>query len=78
MTTRSWLLIVINGAIKRGETLIKDKTDMASLLMSVGNITGFCLGAQDGNVTTTNMGQNILDCPQVTSGGFLFVKVKCN
>ena len=36
---------------------------MASLLMSVGNITGFCLGAQDGNVTTTNMGQNILDCP---------------
>ena len=51
---------------------------MTSLLMSVGNTTGFCLGAQDGNVTTTNMGQNILDCPQVTSGGFLFVKVKCN
>ena len=45
----------------------------------MGNITGFCKGAQDGNVTTTTlMGQNILDCPQVTSGGFLFVKAKYN
>ena len=29
------------------------------------------MGAKDGNVTTTaSMMQNILDCPQVTSGGF--------
>ena len=79
MTTRSKLLIVVNGPVKRGETLIRDKTDIVSLLLSMGNITGFCMGAQDGNVTTTSlMGQNILDCPQVTSGGFLFVKAKCN
>ena len=37
------------------------------------------MGAQDGNVTTsTPIVENILDCSQVTSGGFLFVKAKYN
>ena len=45
----------------------------------MGNITGFWKGAQDGNVTTSSpIVENILDCPQVTSGGFLFVKAKYN
>ena len=79
MTTRSYLLIVINGIIKSGESLKTERTDIKSLLLSMGNITGFCRGAQDGNVTTTTlMGQNILDCPQVTSGGLLFVKANYN
>ena len=79
MTTRSYLLIVINGIIKSGESLKTERTDIKSLLLSMGNITGFCWGAQDGNVTTTTlMGQNILDCPQVTSGGLLFVKANYN
>ena len=65
--------------MKRGETLINNKTEIVSLLLSMGNIAGFWKGAQDGKVTsTTLMGQNILDCPQVTSGGFLFVKAKYN
>ena len=41
--------------IKSRETLINEKTDIVSLLLSVGNINGFCLGAEDGNVTTTNI-----------------------
>ena len=70
-------MIVINSIVKSGEAV--QETDFMSLLLSVGNITGFCMGAQDGNVTTTTlMGQNILDCPQVTSGGFLFIKAKYN
>ena len=31
MTTQRWLLIVINGGIENGETLIKEKTDIESL-----------------------------------------------
>ena len=55
------------------------KADIESLLLSLGNISGICMGTQDGNVTTTaSMMQKILDCPQVTSGGFLFVKAKYN
>ena len=56
-----------------------EKADIDSLLLSLGNISGIFMGTQDGNVTTTaSMMQNILDCPQVTSGGFLFVKAKYN
>ena len=62
-----------------GILLFWKKTDTESLLMSMGNITGVLKGAQDGNVTTsTLMMQNILIYPQVTSGGFLFVKAKYN
>ena len=62
-----------------GILLFWKKTDTESLLMSMGNITGVLKGAQDGNVTTsTSMMQNILIYPQVTSGGFLFVKAKYN
>ena len=62
-----------------GILLFWKKTDIESLLMSMGNITGVLKGAQDGNVTTsTSMVQNILIYPQVTSGGFLFVKAKYN
>ena len=72
-------MIVINGGIKCGDTLTLEKTDIESLLMSMGNITGVLKGAQDGNVTTSaSMVQNILIYPQVTSGGFLFVKAKYN
>ena len=62
-----------------GILLFWKKTDIESLLMSMGNITGVLKGAQDGKVTTsTSMVQNILIYPQVTSGGFLFVKAKYN
>ena len=79
MTSRSLLLIVISGVIKSGYTLIVEKVGIETLLLSLGNIPGICMGAKDGNVTTTaSMMQNILDCPQVTSGGFLFVMAKYN
>ena len=56
-----------------------EKADIETLLLSLRIISGICMRAQDGNVTTTaSMMQNILDCPQVTSGGFLFVKAKYN
>ena len=68
-----------HGVVKSGDTLIVEKADIESLLLSLGNISGIFMGTQDGNVTTTaSIMQNILDCPQVTSGGFLFVKAKYN
>ena len=51
-------------------------TPFVITLMSIRNITGQFLGAQDGNVTTGT--ENILNCQQGTSGGFLFVKAKYN
>ena len=45
MTTRSYLLIVINGIIKSGESLKTERTDIKSLLLSMGNITGFLSGS---------------------------------
>ena len=62
---------------KSGDSLIREKTDFDSLLMSVGNTTGIWLRAC-GNVTTFTPLKNILDCQQVTSGGFSFVKAKYN
>ena len=56
---------------KERETFVGEKADIESLLLSLGNICGICMGAQDGNVTTTaSVMQNILDCPRVTSRGF--------